>query len=76
MILCVILSVTSVLPVIQEHQPNSGLLQASFVSLYIIYLTWSAMSNQPDKACKPDFSSLFGNSFTDTVPAPIEDALE
>jgi len=62
MILCVILSVTSVLPVIQEHQPNSGLLQASFVSLYIIYLTWSAMSNQPDKACKPDFSSLFGGS--------------
>ena len=32
MILCLILSVTSVLPVIQEHQPNSGLLQASFVA--------------------------------------------
>lgn len=60
MILCIILSVTSVLPVIQEHQPNSGLLQASFVSLYILYLTWSAMSNQPDKLCKPDLSSWFG----------------
>ena len=60
MILCVILSVTSVLPVIQEHQPNSGLLQASFVSLYIMYLTWSAMSNQPDKLCKPDINSWFG----------------
>lgn len=62
MILCLILSVTSVLPVIQEHQPNSGLLQASFVSLYILYLTWSAMSNQPDKLCKPDISSWFGKS--------------
>ena len=61
MILCIILSVTSVLPVIQEHQPNSGLLQASFVSLYIMYLTWSAMSNYPNKTCKPDLSTWFGN---------------
>jgi len=67
MILCLILSVTSVLPVIQEHQPNSGLLQASFVSLYIIYLTWSAMSNQPNKMCKPDISSWFGGSTNTTV---------
>merc|ERR1719225_154312 len=67
MILCVILSVTSILPVIQEHQPNSGLLQASFVSLYIIYLTWSAMSNQPNKMCKPDISSWFGGSTNTTV---------
>ena len=60
MILCLIISVTSVLPIIQEHQPNSGLLQASFVSLYILYLTWSAMSNQPDRNCKPDLSGFFG----------------
>jgi hypothetical protein len=58
MILCVILSVTSVLPIVQEHQPNSGLLQASFVSLYIIYLTWSAMTNQPDPHCKASLSDL------------------
>lgn len=36
LILCIAISVISVLPVIQEHQPNSGLLQASFVSLYIM----------------------------------------
>eukprot|EP00095_Tigriopus_kingsejongensis_P010397 snap_masked-scaffold1565_size35505-processed-gene-0.0 protein:Tk10397 transcript:snap_masked-scaffold1565_size35505-processed-gene-0.0-mRNA-1 annotation:"hypothetical protein DAPPUDRAFT_303430" len=47
MILCLILSGVSVLPMVQEHQPHSGLLQASFVSLYIMYLTWSAMTNQP-----------------------------
>ncbi|XP_023342465.1 serine incorporator 1 isoform X2 [Eurytemora carolleeae] len=62
MLLCIILSITSVLPIVQEHQPNSGLLQSSFVSLYIIYLTWSAMSNQPDPGCKPDLAELvFGN---------------
>merc|ERR1719394_2219371 len=61
MILCVILTVTSVLPKVQEHLPNSGLLQASFVSLYIMYLTWSAMSNQPDPNCKLDLAEkVFG----------------
>lgn len=58
LILCVILSVTSVLPIVQEHQPDSGLLQASFVSLYIMYLTWSAMTNQPDVACKSDLVDI------------------
>ena len=56
MILCVIASATSVLPIIQEHQPNSGLLQSSFVSLYIIYLTWSAMANTPNPNCKLDLA--------------------
>jgi len=61
MLLCVILSVTSVLPKIQEHLPYSGLLQSSFVSLYIMYLTWSAMSNQPDPNCKLDLAEkVFG----------------
>ena len=61
MLLCVVLSVTSVLPKVQEHLPNSGLLQSSFVSLYIMYLTWSAMSNQPDPNCKLDLAEkVFG----------------
>jgi len=70
MLLCVILSVCSVLPVIQEHQPNSGLLQSSFVSLYIIYLTWSAMSNQPDPNCKLDLASkVFGVRNSTVTPS-------
>ncbi len=60
LILCVILSVCSVLPIVQEHSPNSGLLQASFVSLYIVYLTWSAMSNQPEPKCKADIVEALG----------------
>jgi len=49
MILCIGVSVVAVLPKVQEHQPRSGLLQSSVVSLYTLYLTWSAMSNQPGK---------------------------
>lgn len=53
LIICVILSVVSVLPKVQEAQPSSGLLQSSAVTLYIMYLTWSAMNNSTSKQCKP-----------------------
>ncbi|CAH0747311.1 unnamed protein product [Diatraea saccharalis] len=45
LILVVIASAVSILPAVQEHQPRSGLLQSSVVSLYVLYLTWSALSN-------------------------------
>jgi len=63
MILCIILSVISILPKIQENLPNSGLLQSSCITLYVLYLTWSAMTDSPDHMCKPDFS---GNNSTNT----------
>lgn len=49
LILCVITSIISVLPTVQEHQPRSGLLQSSVVTLYVVYLTWSGISNSPGK---------------------------
>jgi len=52
LLLCIAMSVVSVLPKVQEHHPSSGLLQASAVSLYCVYLTWSAMSNTPESTCK------------------------
>ncbi|CAG4923400.1 unnamed protein product [Colias eurytheme] len=45
LILVVIASGISILPSVQEHQPRSGLLQSAVVSLYVTYLTWSALSN-------------------------------
>ncbi|NXW74581.1 SERC2 protein, partial [Hirundo rustica] len=49
LILCLIVSVVSILPKIQEAQPHSGLLQASLITLYTIYVTWSALANVPGK---------------------------
>lgn len=52
LILCILVSVTSILPGIQEHNPHSGLLQASVISLYCTYLIWSGFASDPS-ACNP-----------------------
>lgn len=51
-----IVSIVSVLPRVQESLPNSGLLQSSLVTLYTIYLTWSAVANNPDRQCNHLFA--------------------
>merc|ERR1712130_996473 len=53
LLICIGLSVVSILPKVQEHMPQSGLLQSAMVSLYVLYLTWSAVSNSPQDECKP-----------------------
>ncbi|XP_058143114.1 serine incorporator 3 [Dasypus novemcinctus] len=58
LILCIVVSVISIHPKIQEHQPRSGLLQSSFITLYTMFLTWSAMSNEPDRSCNPSLLSI------------------
>uniref|UniRef100_A0ABI7YJZ4 Serine incorporator 3 n=1 Tax=Felis catus TaxID=9685 RepID=A0ABI7YJZ4_FELCA len=58
LVLCVVVSVISIHPKIQEHQPRSGLLQSSLITLYTMYLTWSAMSNEPDRSCNPGLFSI------------------
>jgi len=67
MLVCVALSVISILPVVQEHMPQSGLLQSSMISLYIMFLTWSAVNSSQWSQCKPNFNP--GNSSIST-PAP------
>jgi hypothetical protein len=58
LILCVIISVMSVLPKVQEANPKSGLLQASLITLYVMYLTWSSMTNNPNRACNPSLTKI------------------
>ncbi|XP_003379723.1 serine incorporator 1 [Trichinella spiralis] len=64
LIVSIVISVFAILPVIQKHQPRSGLLQASVITLYTMYLTWSAMSNELDPVCNPSIMKIFfpGNS--------------
>ncbi|XP_064204909.1 serine incorporator 1-like isoform X1 [Anguilla rostrata] len=69
LIFCVVVSVISILPKVQEAQPQSGLLQSSLISLYTMYVTWSAMSNNPNRKCNPSLLSLVFNS-SSTTPAP------
>ncbi|KAM6295991.1 serine incorporator 2 [Aegotheles albertisi] len=53
LILCLIVSAVAILPKVQDAQPQSGLLQASLVTLYTIYVTWSALANVPIESCNP-----------------------
>lgn len=68
MILCIAVSILSITPRVQEAQPRSGLLQSAVVTLYTIYLTWSAVANNPDGDCNPGLSIIGGdkNSFDKT----------
>uniref|UniRef100_A0A0N4ZWX8 Serine incorporator 5 n=1 Tax=Parastrongyloides trichosuri TaxID=131310 RepID=A0A0N4ZWX8_PARTI len=76
-LLCVIVSIISILPKVQEHFPHSGLLQSSFMSMYTIYLTWSALTNNPNKECNPSLRQLLEQASTNpsttyATPIPIE----
>ncbi|CAB1350930.1 unnamed protein product, partial [Coregonus sp. 'balchen'] len=61
-IFCIIISIIAILPKVQEAQPSSGLLQASLISLYTMYVTWSAMTNNPNRKCNPSLLSLVNNT--------------
>jgi len=55
-VLCILVSIVSVLPAVQNFHPTSGLLQSSFVTLYVVYLTWSAMSSEATSVCNPSWT--------------------
>ncbi|XP_062842327.1 serine incorporator 1-like isoform X2 [Trichomycterus rosablanca] len=57
LLLCLTASLVSVLAKVQAYQPSSGVPQSSFITLYTMYLTWSAMTNEPDGPCKPSLIS-------------------
>nr|CDS26221.1 serine incorporator 1 [Hymenolepis microstoma] len=55
---CVIFSAISILPSVQEKLLTSGLFQSSWISAYIMYLTWSALVNIPDVSCNPTLRTI------------------
>lgn len=46
------------MPQVQEHISRSGLLQSSVVTLYVVYLTWSALANNPNPKCHAEASEV------------------
>lgn len=54
LLLWVAISIISINPTVQEHNPKAGLAQAAMVAVYCTYLTMSAVSMEPDdKHCNP-----------------------
>lgn len=55
LVLSLLVTVSSVLPAVQEANPRSGLAQASMVSVYCTYLVSSAVANHDEKGatCNP-----------------------
>ncbi|CAB1322065.1 unnamed protein product [Coregonus sp. 'balchen'] len=45
--LCLIVTLLAISPFIQRIQPKSGLLQPGVISVYVMYLTFSAFSSKP-----------------------------
>ncbi|XP_021341166.1 probable serine incorporator isoform X2 [Mizuhopecten yessoensis] len=73
LILCAGVSVLAVLPMVQEVSPRSGLLQSAVITLYIQYLTWSAMSNNPDRSCNPSLPEIFSGNTTGSPSSGTQD---
>lgn len=44
---CVLVSILAMMPFVQEHNPDSGLLQAAMVTAYASYLVWSSIASEP-----------------------------
>lgn len=57
--LCLAATYISVNPVVQEARPRSGLLQAAVATTYNTFITWQALSNEPDELCNPSREYLF-----------------
>jgi len=50
-VFCIVLSIISFLPKVQEFNPKSGILQSSIITAYCTYLVWSSMMSEPTGQC-------------------------
>lgn len=53
LIFAVVLTAIALSERVRENVPNSGLIQSGVMIFYTTYITWSAMSGEPDSTCQP-----------------------
>jgi hypothetical protein len=70
--LCLVVCVISILPKVQEENPSSGLLQASVVSMYVMFLTWCAMTAGTRTGCNPSITQMITGDDTPTTGSHID----
>jgi len=51
--LTIIITIICIHPVVQEHNPRSGLVQSGMVAVYCTYLVMSAVGNHTHEQCNP-----------------------
>lgn len=64
LIMCLFLSVMSILPRVQEFNPRAGLLQASIFSVYCTYYVYSAILSEPTCGQLTEFAWASSDSTT------------
>jgi len=62
---CLIACFLSVLPCMKKLNSNTGLLQATVISVYVMYLTWTALTSEPPHS---EGGPLFPIAYTDNEP--------
>ncbi|XP_026816813.1 probable serine incorporator isoform X1 [Rhopalosiphum maidis] len=64
-LICLVISSISITSCVQRVHEKSGLLQSSIVSLYVVYLTWSALNSGPETQCNKSLAEILSLSNSD-----------
>ncbi|BFY97080.1 hypothetical protein BsWGS_00120 [Bradybaena similaris] len=81
-VLCALLTFLTLLPCTGKRNPNAGLLQASVICVYVVYLTWSGLTSEPPEEIENLLDTLVGKTMalmsadTSTTTQPTAGAVQ